>query len=175
MKMNSVGPFLDCEPRMKHTLPMSEIKVFRSRDYQAIRALCLHPRIFPLIADDFHSDAKSWRVPENDQIVYLLASDDQGPFGFGIFHPLNFACWAGHFGFLPRAYGADARKSFQRMLLWMWENTTAQKVVGEIVRENTLAIRFARSVGFEIYGVNKKSFLRGGALRDQVCFGISKP
>ena len=119
-------------------MPASEIKIFRSRDYAAIRALCVHPKIFPLIADDFHPDPKTWVMPENDQIVYLLASDDEGPFGFGIFHPRNLACWAGHFGFLPRGYGADARKSFQRMLQWMWENTTAQKVVGEIVRENVL-------------------------------------
>lgn len=150
------------------------VKIFRSRDYSAIRTLCTHPRIFPLIADDYHTDPEAWQVPENDAIVYLLASDDAGPFGFGIFHPINLACYAGHFGFLPRGYGADARKSFERMLAWLWENTTAEKVVGEIVRDNILAIRFARSVGFEIYGLNKKSFRRGGVLVDQVCLGISK-
>ena len=165
--------------RLEHplpgNLPVSEIKVFRSRDYAAIRALCVDPKIFPMIADDFHADPKTWVMPQSENIVYLLASDEKGPFGFGIFHPINLACWSGHFGFLPRGYGADAPKSFTRMLGWMWENTTAQKVVGEIVRENVLAIRFARSVGFEFYGVNKKSFLRGGVLRDQLCFGIVRP
>jgi RimJ/RimL family protein N-acetyltransferase len=150
------------------------IEVFRSRDYRAIRALCTHPSIFPLIADDFHPDPTAWKPPENEQIVYLLARDQQGPFGFGIFHPLNLACWNAHFGFLPRSYGGDARMSFKRMLAWMWKNTTARKVVGEISRDNTLAIRFARSVGCEIYGMNKKSLLRDGVLRDQVCLGISR-
>lgn len=162
------------EGRIKGS-PQPEFAVFRSRDYAAIRRLCIHPRIFPLIADDFHTDPKAWRTPQNEQIVYLLASDEQGPFGLGIFHPITFACWNAHFAFLPRGYGIRARLSFARMLAWMWESTTAQRIVGEIVRENHLAIRFARAAGCEIYGLNKKSFLRGGVLRDQVCLGISKP
>ena len=162
------------EGRIAGTLP-PEFTVSQSRDYAAIRRLCVHPRIFPLIADDFHLDSKQWRTPESEEIVYLLATDEHGAFGLGIFHPITFVCWNAHFAFLPRGYGNRARLSFARMLGWMWEKTTAQKIVGEIVRENHLAIRFARSVGCEIYGINKKSFLRGGELRDQVCLGISKP
>lgn len=162
------------EPRVTGALP-EKFTISRTRDYAAIRRLCIHPRIFPVITDDFHTDPNEWRTPENDEIIYLLANDDHGPFGIGIFHPATFVCWNAHFAFLPRGYGGSARLSFARMLAWMWANTTAQKIVGEIVRENLLAIRFARSVGCEIYGINKKSFLRGGMLHDQICLGISKP
>lgn len=148
--------------------------IARTRDYAAIRALCTHPAIYPMICDDFTADPKAWQPPRDESIVYLLASDDDGPCGFGIFHPHNRACFEGHFGFLPRVYGADARKTFERMLAWMFQNTEARRIVGEIARDNKLAIRFARSAGFEIYGVNKRSKLRGGVLIDQICLGISK-
>ena len=163
------------EPRVLGRLSADpDISIFRSRDYVAIRALCTHPRIFSQINDDFTADPKTWQPPRDETIVYLLAADKDGPCGFGIFHPRNRTCWEGHFGFLPRVFGADARKSLERMFRWMWQNTSAQRIVGEIVRENKLAIRFARSVGCEIYGINKASKLRGGVLVDQVCLGISK-
>jgi len=151
------------------------LKIFRSRDYRAIRELCTHPRILPAISDDYTSDAKTWKPIESELVIYLLAADDEGPFGFGIFIPQTHIQYGSHLGFLPRSYGADARHSFEQMLAWMWANTSARRIVGEIVRENQLAIRFARRAGFSVYGVNPKSYLRGGVLRTQVCLGISKP
>lgn len=149
-------------------------KIFRSQDYEAIRVLCTHSAIWPHVSDDF-SSLLQWQTPRDESVIYLLASDERGPFGFGIFHPKTHIEFQSHCAFLPRSYGADALQSFKRMLEWMWANTTAQRLVGEIVRENRLAIRFARRAGFEIYGINKKSYLRGGVLHDQVCLGISKP
>ena len=148
--------------------------VFRSRDYKAIRTLATHPRILPQISDDFTSDPKLWKPIESEQVVYLLGSDEQGPFGFGIFIPQTHVQFGAHIAFLPRSYGTLALTAFKEMLGWMWANTEARRIVGEIVRENKLAIRFSRRAGFQIYGINPKSYLRGGVLRDQVCLGISK-
>ena len=149
--------------------------VFRSHDYKAIRALAIHPRILPQISDDFTSDPKQWQPIESEQVVYLLGADDAGPFGFGIFIPQTHIQFAAHVAFLPRSYGNLALTAFKEMLAWMWQNTQARRIVGEIVRENKLAIRFARRAGFKIYGINDQSYLRGGILRDQFCLGISKP
>lgn len=162
------------EGRIVGKLRGVEAKIFRSRDYKAIRTLATHPRIFPQICDDFTSDPKLWKLPESEQVIYLLGADDQGPFGFGIFMPQTHVQFGAHMAFLPRSYGELALTAFKEMLAWMWTHTTARRIVGEIVRENKLAIRFARRAGFEIYGVNDKSYLRGGVLRDQFCLGISK-
>lgn len=153
----------------------NEITVERSFDYPAIQALARHPKIFRHITDDFFPTPESWQITENEQVVHLLASDPAGEFGFGIFMPENWACWRAHFGFLPVSYGSRAQASFQRMLAWMWANTTARRIVGEILAENRRAISFAQRAGCEIYGVNVKSKLVGGVLRDQACLGISKP
>jgi len=151
------------------------LKVFRSRDYSLVRALLTDPSIFPHICDDFTKDASSYEPPRDENVVYLLALDDDGPLGLGIFHPRNRVCFEGHFGFIPRAYGSVALDCFRRMLAWMWQNTTARKVVGEIERSNRLAIRFAARAGFRAYAINQRSKLIAGVLRDQVCMEIFKP
>ena len=167
------------EPRVLGKLPAAQkdsaIKIFRSRDYAAIRALATHPRIFPHVCDDFTSNPDEWKPIESELVNYLLATDKEGPFGFGIFIPDTWACWKSHTGFLPRSYGVVALTAFKEMLAWMWANSQARRLVGEIERGNTLAIRFACRAGFSIYGINRQSFLKGGVLRDRVCLGISKP
>ena len=151
------------------------MKIFRSRDYAALRRLATDPAIFPHISDDFTSDPKQWKPLESDVIVHLVAQDEHGPCGFGVFIPDTWVCWRAHVAFLPRAYGGDALSSFRKMLGWMWEQTEARRIVGEIRRDNTLAIRFVRRAGFEIYGINRRSYLKNGVLVDQMCLGISKP
>jgi hypothetical protein len=165
------------EPRIAGKLPSvgDSSKIFRSRDYRAIRELVRHPRVFPHVCDDFTSNPDTWKPIESDLVTYLLATDEKGPFGLGVFIPDTWACWKSHMAFLPRSYGNQALTSFKMMLGWMWQNTQARRLVGEIARDNKLAIRFVRRAGFSIYGVNLKSKLRGGVLVDQVCLGISKP
>lgn len=153
----------------------SDRAVFRSRDYRVIRELATHPAIFPHISDDSVLRPEDWKPVESELVRYLIARDEQGPFGFGIFLPDTWTCWKAHIGFLPRSYGALAIQSFEDMLDWMWRNTTAERIVGEIANDNRRAIQFATRAGFREYGVNVKSKRMGGILRDQVCLGISKP
>jgi RimJ/RimL family protein N-acetyltransferase len=154
---------------------LDEITIFRSKDYAAIRALATDPAIYPHIADDYHPNPDKWRPVESDFVIHLLARNDQGLFGFGIFQPRTWACYEAHFGFLPRSYGEVSLKAFKEMLAWMWKHTTAARIVGEIDVENRRAIAFALRAGCERYGYNPKSYLKGGRLRDRVCLGISKP
>lgn len=151
------------------------IAIERCRDLALIKKLATDPAIFPHINDDYFADPEIWQPPRNEFIVYLVAQDPEGPFGFAIFHPRNLACYDAHFAFLPRSYGAKALSAFKQMLAWIWHSTTAARIVGEISVDNVRAIRFAEAAGCERYGVNVKSKLRGGILRDQVCLGISRP
>ena len=152
-----------------------DVNVERTRDYAAIHALATDPAIFHHVTDDWFPDPAKWEPIRSEQVIYLLASDESGGFGFGVFIPENWSCYKAHIGFLPRSYGQQAITSFKLMLDWMWEQTRAERIVGEIAQENRRAIQFAVRAGFEQYGINKKSKLRGGILRDQVCLGISRP
>jgi RimJ/RimL family protein N-acetyltransferase len=111
----------------------------------------------------------------SDSLVYLVASDGKIFFGFSAFMPRTWSCYEAHVAFLPSHYGEAAIASFKEMLGWMWTNTTAARIVGEIAQENRRAIQFSVRAGFREYGVNQKSWLKGGVLRDRVCLGISKP
>ena len=163
------------EGRIIGDLLGSGFVISRSRDYLAIKRLAIHPRVFPYLSDDFTSDPKQWEPIFSEQVIYLLAKDADGVFGLGVFIPQTHAQYGAHLAFLPRSYGRLARSSFEQMLGWMWKNSTARRLVGEIERSNTLAIRFARKAGFEIYGINRRSKLKGGVMVDQVALGISKP
>ena len=147
----------------------------RSEDWAAIKSLVCDPAIFPHVSDDFYPSPETWEPTASDGMRYLLARDEEGLFGFGIFLPDTWACWKAHMGFLPRSYGALAIASFKEMLGWMWAHTPARRIVGEILSDNRRAIKFATDAGFREYGRNEKSLLKGGVLRDQVCLGISKP
>jgi RimJ/RimL family protein N-acetyltransferase len=149
--------------------------ILRINDYAAIKELAANPAIYEHIADDYHKNPERWQPIKSDFVVYLVARDKEGLFGFGVFHPKTWACYEAHFGFLPRAYGQKALISFKEMLTWMWRHTTAARIVGEIDAENRRAIAFALRAGCERYGYNPKSYLKGGRLRDRVCLGISKP
>jgi RimJ/RimL family protein N-acetyltransferase len=139
-----------------------------------IRELAAHPAIFPHVSDDSVARPEDWAPIESELVRYLIAGDHEGPYGFAIFIPDTWTCWKAHIGFLPRSYGEMALTAFQEMLGWMWKNSTAARIVGEICVDNRRAIAFSKRAGFVEYGVNEKSRLRGGILRDQVCLGISK-
>lgn len=149
--------------------------VERSKDYALIKHLATHPAIFPHICDDYFDNPETWSPIENEYAYNLIAKDDNGAFGFGIFIPRTMSCYEAHLGFMPKSYGSQAIEAFKEMLMWIWTYTTAARVVGDIPVENRKAIKFCERIGCERYGFNPRSTLRKGVLQDQVCLGISRP
>jgi hypothetical protein len=153
----------------------SRIVLERTRDTALIRSIALHPSIFPWVHDDHTKDPARWQPMLGTHVFNLVARDRDGYFGLGMFIARTHTCFDSHIGFLPRSYGIQALSAFRLMLGWMWEHTPAARLVGEIDVDNRRAIRFAERAGFRQYGLNEKSRLRDGVLRDQVCMGISRP
>jgi len=149
--------------------------IARTSDFVLIKRLATDPAIFPHISDDLSPEPEAWEPMTDSRVCYLVASDEHGVFGFGVFIPVTWVCWRAHFGFLPRAYGQAAAIAFGGMFEWMWANTLARRIVGEICSDNRRAIRFAQRAGAEVYGINRGSLLKDGVLRDQTAFGMSKP
>jgi RimJ/RimL family protein N-acetyltransferase len=153
-----------CSPEIERTFSM-----------ELIRNLATDPAIFPWISDDYTRDPHKWHPALVDHVLYLVAKDEYGYFGFGIFQPHTHSCYEAHIGFVPSSYGAKALTAFRKMLAWVWTHSTAARIVGEIAVENRRAIAFVKRAGFAAYGINPKSKLVGGILRDQECLGISRP
>jgi RimJ/RimL family protein N-acetyltransferase len=93
--------------------------------------------------------------------------------GLLTFLPQNTVCWECHIVLLPR------RKTHGHVILrgaldWMFEHTTAQRIVGAVPGYNRLAVQVAKRAGMTQYGTNPRSFMKHGKLEDQVLFGLSK-
>lgn len=147
----------------------------RTEDWELIRKIALHPKIWPLISDDLSPEPEVWQPVQRPDIWYVLAREHGKPIGLFVFSPENSVCWQSHIAMLPEAWGATARAAFTAVFPWLWERTPCQRIIGSVPVSNSLAILFAIQCGMLKFGMNPKSTLRDGKLEDQVMLGISKP
>lgn len=145
----------------------------------ATAPICLiatHRRVWNWITDDQSAAANDWKPPMGDNVYWLMAWK-QGhisrfPVGWGAFFPKNGISAEAHFAFLPEVWGEQAQTAFRDMLRWISANTGIKRLVGEIPRSNSLAIKFARRAGFKMYAINERSICRKGKREDQLCFAL---
>lgn len=126
------------------------------------------------MADDFAPERAVW-MPRYDPAIHYIAvflKDDY--LGLWIFMEESPVTWEIHTCLLPHAWGYSI-PAFRELLEWTWEQTSCRRITGKVPSFNVAAIRLARLAGFERIGIDRKSFLKNGHLRDRVLFGISKP
>ena len=150
----------------------SGIRFWRANDLRLVKDIYTLPRIWPHIGDDFAPEPWAFQPNDDPRIIYLVASE-QLPVGLFTFLPQNTVCWEVHIILLPR------RKTRGHVILrgaleWMFENSTAQRIVGAVPQYNRLAVQVARRAGMKIFGTNPNSFMKNGKLENQVLFGLSK-
>ncbi len=87
--------------------------------------------------------------------------------------PTNFVTYDCHIALLPSAEGR-ASAICKEVIAFAFDNTRAQRLNTSIPSFNLLARKLAEKCGFELIGINKKSFLLNGVLHDQHFYGISK-
>ena len=143
----------------------------RTTDLELVRTILIHPKIYPLIGDDFAPTRERFTPNADPRIWYVTA-----PGGLFTFLPDSEVCWQGHVAFLPESWGRIARAAGKAILPWLWENTPCRRVIASIPAFNRLAVRYSsRVMGMRIMGMNEKSFLKNGRMWDQVLLGISRP
>jgi RimJ/RimL family protein N-acetyltransferase len=153
------------------------IRFERSFDYELIRSILTHVRIWPFISDDGSPPVEEYKPIEHDAIWYVIVRDvhDEGTdlLGLWMFHPQNAVCWEVHTCLLPAAWGERGQFAASLLPAWIWANTPCRRIVTNVPTTNRLALHFAIKAGMKIYGVNEASFLKRGILMDQVCLGIT--
>lgn len=153
----------------------------RSFNYELIRQIITHERIWPHVSDDFSPPPSEYRPLESDVVWYVLGRDirpdspDGRIIGLWVFHPHNAVCWEMHLQVLPWAWGPVGSEAGREVIEWFWEQTICQRIIGIVPASNRLALHFMLKTGMRIFGVNEASFRKDGNLIDQICFGISKP
>jgi len=165
----------------------------RSRDYALIRAIITTEQLYRAAADDFTPPAESYVLNESEAVHYILVRSDGGfhalppavrqhgdrriadgeTLGLFAFVPHNRVCWEMHTCLLPVAWGRS-EQAMKGVIRWIFDHTECRRIIGCAPVSNGLVLRLAVRAGLTKYGVNEKSFLKGGVLLDQVCLGISK-
>jgi RimJ/RimL family protein N-acetyltransferase len=151
------------------------IRFERSFDYELIRSILVHPRVYPHISDDGSPAAAEFRPLQSDAVWYIVVRDGEEVLGLWMLHPHNSICWEIHTALLPNAWGERGLRAARLLPEWIWKNTLCRRVMTNVPDNNRLALRFAREAGMTEFGVNPASFLKHGELWDQVLLGISPP
>ena len=150
------------------------ITVERTLDYELVRRIVTHPKIYCHIADDGSPAAADWRPIESDAVVYLLVLSDEQPAGVFTLVPQNRVCYEVHTCLLPDIWGPDALIASGKAMRWMFANTPCERIMTNVPDYNRIALRFARRSGMTYFGCNTKSYLHRGVLHDQIMLGVSK-
>lgn len=156
-----------------HIRAAENMQIVRTTDIELIRQAMTHPKIYPHVSDDGSPAPEDYEPPLSD-VMYFLAAYYAGQFlGVFLFHPHNHVCYEVHTCLLPDAWGM-AEVCGKAAVAWMFANTPCQRVITNVPANNRLALRLSKAVGLEQFGLNERSFLKEGVLRDQIMLGISK-
>jgi hypothetical protein len=155
--------------------PKHRVRFLRTYDLAFVRNVLTHPRIYPSIGDDFAGPREGF-VPNSDsRIWWVEATDAAGELlGLFMFLPRSAVLFEMHIALLPVAWGPPGLRAGRQVIPWVFEHTTCRRLIGEVPRSNTLAIRWAEAIGFARYGVNRRAFMKGGELQDLILLGVSK-
>jgi RimJ/RimL family protein N-acetyltransferase len=147
----------------------------RSEDWELIKKIVTHRRVYPAVSDDFSPPADKWEPVKHAEAWYVIARDGEETLGLWALFPDNRICWKVHTCLLPKAYGERAKIAVREAIAWVWANTPCLRVVTDVPEYNRLALKFALDAGLTQFGLNPKAYMKDGKLHDVIMLGISKP
>lgn len=150
------------------------MKFERTRDWQLVRQIATHPKIWPQITyDGAPNPDEAFRDP-GEQVWCVIARDEEELLGMYVCVEQNPCCWDAHIYMLPQAWGDRARTATKEFFDWMFAATQAQRIIGSIPDYSRFGVAFALHCGMVPYGVNPQSVKKDGKLWDQTLLGITR-
>lgn len=137
-----------------------------------VRQILTDPSVWPHIGDDYAGDPEVWRPNADERIIYLLATEGDEVIGLFTFLPRSTVLWEAHV-VLHRRRRVKGTTIAAAALRWLFEHTSAQRIVAEVPACNRLAVQLTGRV-MRLIGRNPRSFAKHGQLQDLVLFGLSK-
>lgn len=147
----------------------------RTTDVELIRSIAAHPLLYKHLHDDFAPAREQWHPVIHDLVSYMVVREDGEPIGLFIVNAHSTVLWEIHECFLPQAWGEKAIAATIQFREWIWKKSACQRLFGQIVESNRLALRFAKAAGMMEFGVHPKSFMKHGRMQDQILVGVSRP
>ena len=144
-------------------------------DREIIRNIVTHPAIWPHVSDDFSGEPEVWEPPIGDGFLYILALEAGEIRAMWMFEKTSPILFKVHTTVLPVGRGVWANEAAKKMAFWIWEHTECQRIVTDVPENNRLALKFAEAAGMQQFGVNPKSYQKGGKLLGVILLGLSRP
>ena len=138
-------------------------------DYEFIKSVCLHPKVWPYISDDYCNFATF--EPDLSHLYLEVIEDER--MGFFAIKPLNSITFEIHTTMLPKAWGRTLQYT-KEVLEWIWSNTECMNVITFIPENNMKALKLAEKSGLTQKGFIENSWLKDGRLFGQYIFGIAR-
>lgn len=155
---------------MRPAVRLPDVLVARCYDCDVVRAILTHPDIYDRIAED-GTPLREDFIPSMIGAAYVVGIVGAEPIGIVMYHPINVITWECHVQVLPE-YRAEFAKEFaQKAIQWAWD-MGVQKLVAQIPFLYPNVRDFGLNVGFEVEGINRKSYLKNGQLHDQWYMGL---
>jgi hypothetical protein len=147
----------------------------RTADYSLLNGLLRNPALYPFLKDDDAVPIEEASVVEHPDLWFVLVRDEGEPLGFYYLIPKSRIVFEFHTVMRLNLRALAAMWAFLGPSGWLWKNSECVRAVTFVPEYNRIALRFGLRAGLEVYGRNPKSFLRDGALQDQILLGIGKP
>lgn len=138
-------------------------------DVEVVRAILTHPAIYDRIAEDGTPLREDY---EHELIGFHVIGTENGELvGLMIYYPQNLVTWECHVQVVPEFRKTHADEFGQKALKWAFD-MGAQKIVAQIPFLYPNVKDFGLKHGFEIEGINRKSYLKNNVLHDQWYLGL---
>lgn len=145
-----------------------------SSDLPLVKAVLLHPDVYPFITDDGSPSAKDSMMCEvflSNSAIYVLCPH---PSMILVLIPQNYITYEVHTNITPDGRGKEAIERLNKATAWMFANTPCRKIITLVPTFNRPAKWMARRFGMKEEGINRQSFQKSGRIFDQIIFGFTR-
>ena len=141
------------------------IRKCTANDISTVDFVLKHPSVYPFVQHDYTPPLEqysSFSLLGREPLVYVLM-DDSNSF-VGVAASENGALYVVHQNVMPSIRGRLASNICRDMIKWMFENTTAKKLIGYVPELNRKAKMFALFSGFRFEYRLKNAYQKDGEL-----------
>jgi len=148
------------------------LNVKRTYDPQTVREVMTHPAMWETVAEDGQDPGEY--TPDTVGDCWLAMRVEGELIALYALDAINAVTLEIHAQVVPKHRKQYSGATGKAALQWILDNTDAMKVIAWVPEIYPNVRDFTVSQGFQIEGVNRKSYLKHGKLHDLTLLGITR-